>query len=111
MFAKDIKGAIKMFVEDIKDAINRMHCLLFDHKLSSKSIMAYSIDAKYMYAAIRIYKFSKCTRCGEIFCEKIDSYEKFGWYSQYLADEEEETLRKRGVISVAKAYQKLEKEG
>lgn len=43
------------------------------------------------------------------FCKKIDSYDKFGWYSQYLADEEEKSLRKRGIVSIAEAYQKVEK--
>ena len=99
-----------MFAE-IKNAINSIHCFLFGHKLSNRSIMAYSIDNKYMYAVIRIYKVSKCARCGEIICEEVDLYDKFGWYSPYLAKEEEKALRRRGVLSIAEAYQKIEKEG
>lgn len=93
----------------IKDTINKMYCYFFGHKLLDKSIIAYSIDAKYIYATISIYKVSKCRRCGKTFCIKIDSYDKFGWYSQYLADEEEKILRKRGIVSIAEAYQKAEK--
>ena len=93
----------------IKDTIIRMCCYFFGHKMLDRSIIAYSIDAKYMYATISIYKVSKCRRCGKIFCKKIDSYDKFGWYSQYLADEEEKILRKRGIVSIAEAYQKVEK--
>ena len=93
----------------IKDIIIRMRCYFFGHKLLDRSIIAYSIDVGYMYATISTYKVSKCTRCGRILCEKIDSYDKFGWYSQYLADEEERTLRKRGIVSIAEAYQKVEK--
>ena len=93
----------------IKDTINKMYCFFFDHELLDKLIIAYSIDAKYMYATISIYKVSKCRRCGKTFCKKIDSYDKFGWYSQYLADEEERILRKRGIVSIAEAYQKVEK--
>ena len=94
----------------IKNAIKRMYCSLFGHKMLDRSIIAYSIDAGYMYATISTYKVSKCTRCGRIFREKIDSYDKFGWYSQYLADEEERILRKRGIVSIAEAYQEIEKE-
>lgn len=93
----------------IKDIIIRMRCYFFGHKLLDRSIIAYSIDVGYMYATISTYKVSKCTRCGRIFREKIDSYDKFGWYSQYLADEEEKILRKRGIVSIAEAYQKVEK--
>lgn len=92
----------------IKSTINSIHCFLFGHKLSNRSIMAYSIDSRYMYTVIRICKVSKCARCGEIVCEKIDSHDKFGWYSSYLAEEEEKDLRKRGVLSIAEAYQKIE---
>jgi len=63
-----------------------------------------------MYVTISTYKVSKCARCGRIFRERIDSYDKYGWYSQYFADEEELTLRKRGIISIAEAYQEIEKE-
>ena len=94
----------------IKEAIKRMYCSLFGHKLLDESVMAYSIDTGYMYAKIRTYRLSKCTRCGKINCQKIDSYDKFGWYSQYLAEEEEKALRKRGILSVAEAYQKIEEE-
>ena len=94
----------------IKDTIIRMRCYFFGHKKLDRLIIAYSIDAGYMYATISIYKVSKCTRCGKIFHKKIDSYDKFGWYSQYLADEEEKILRKRGIVSIAEAYQKIEKE-
>lgn len=94
----------------IKDTIIRMCCYFFGHKTLDRSIIAYSIDVGYMYATISTYKVSKCTRCGRIFREKIDSYNKFGWYSQDLADEEERILRKRGIISIAEAYQKVEKE-
>ena len=93
----------------IKNAIIRMRCYFFGHKKLGRLIIAYSIDAGYMYATISIYKVSKCRRCGKTFCKKIDSYDKFGWYSQYLADEEERILRKRGIISIAEAYQKVEK--
>ena len=93
----------------IKDTINKMYCYFFGHKLLDKSIIAYSIDTKYMYTIINTYKVSKCVRCGKTFCERIDSYDKFGWYSQYLADEEEKILRKRGIVSIAEAYQKVEK--
>lgn len=94
----------------IKDVIIRMYCYFFGHKMLDSSIIAYSIDTEYMYATISTYKVSKCTKCGRIFREKIDSYNKFGWYSQDLADEEERILRKRGIISIAEAYQKVEKE-
>ena len=94
----------------IKDVIIRMCCYFFGHKLLDRSVIAYSIDVGYMYATISTYKVSKCTRCGRIFRKKIDSYDKFGWYSQYLADEEEKILRKRGIISIAEAYQEIEKE-
>ena len=94
----------------IKDIIIRMCCCFLGHKLLDKSIITYSIYVGYMYATISTYKVSKCTRCGRIFREKIDSYNKFGWYSQDLADEEERILRKRGIISIAEAYQKIEKE-
>ena len=94
----------------IKDIIIRMCCCFIDHKLLDKSIIAYSIDTECMYVTISTYKVSKCTRCGRILREKIDSYNKFGWYSQDLADEEERILRKRGIISIAEAYQKIEKE-
>ena len=93
----------------IKNTIIRMCCYFFGHKMLDRSIIAYSIDAGYMYATISIYKVSKCRRCGKTFCKKIDSYDKFGWYSQYLADEEEKILRKRGIVSIAEAYQKVEK--
>ena len=93
----------------IKDIIIRMCCYFFGHKLLDRSIIAYSIDVGYMYATISTYKVSKCTRCGRTFCKKIDSYDRFGWYSQYLADEEEKILRKRGIVSIAEAYQKIEK--
>lgn len=93
----------------IKDIIIRMCCYFFGHKMLDRSIIAYSIDNDFMYATISTYKVSKCTRCGRIFREKIDSYDKYGWYSQYLADEEEEILRKRGIVSIAEAYQKVEK--
>ena len=63
-----------------------------------------------MYAKIRIYRISKCTRCKEIVYEETNSYNKFGWYSQYLADQEEQDLRKRGILSIAEAYQIIEKE-
>lgn len=39
----------------IKDTINKMYCHFFGHKLLNKSIIAYSIDAGYMYATISIY--------------------------------------------------------
>ena len=94
----------------IKDIIIRMCCCFFGHKTLDRSIIAYSIDVGCMYATISTYKVSKCTRCGRIFREKIDSYDKYGWYSQYLAEEEEKTLRKRGIISIAEAYQEIEKE-
>ena len=94
----------------IKDIIIRMYCHFFVHKLLDRSIIAYSIDTGYMYTTIKIYKVLRCTRCGKTFCEKIDSYDKFDWYSQYLADEEERTLRKRGIVSIAEAYQKIEEE-
>ena len=94
----------------IKDTINKMYCFFFDHELLDKSIIAYSIDTKYMYTIISTYKVSKCRRCGKTFCERIDSYDKFGWYSQYLANEEEKILRKRGIVSIAEAYQEIEKE-
>ena len=94
----------------IKNTIIRMRCYFFGHKKLDRLIIAQSIDAGYMYATIRIYKVSKCRRCGKTFCKKIDSYDKFGWYSQYLADEEERILRKRGIVSIAEAYQKIEKE-
>lgn len=95
----------------IKEAINSIHCFLFGHKLLNRSVMAYSIGSEYMYAVIRIHRISKCARCGEIICEEIDSYDKLGWYSSYLAEEEEKALRKRGILSIAEAYQKIEKEG
>lgn len=99
-----------MLARRAKDAINSIHCFLFGHEISNRSIIAYSIDSKYMYTLIRAYKVSKCMKCGEIVCEEIDSYDKFGWYSTYLAEEEEKILRKRGVLSIAEAYQKIEKE-
>ena len=94
----------------IKDIIIRMYCHFFGHKLLDKSIIAYSIDTGYMCTTIKTYKILKCTRCGRIFHERIDSYDKLSWYPQYLADEEERTLRKRGVVSIAEAYQKIEEE-
>ena len=94
----------------IKNTIIRMCCCFLGHKLLDRSIIAYSIDVGYIYATISTYKVSKCTRCGRIFREKIDLYDKYGWYSQYLADEEEKTLRKRGIISIAEAYQEIEQE-
>lgn len=94
----------------IKNTIIRMCCYFFGHKMLDRSIIAYSIDAGYIYATISTYKVSKCTRCGRIFRERIDSYDKYSYYSQYLADEEEKILRKRGIISIAEAYQKVEKE-
>ena len=87
-----------------------MRCYFFGHKKLDRLIIAYSINVGFMYATISIYKVSKCRRCGKTFCKKIDSYDKFGWYSQYLADEEERILRKRGIVSIAEAYQKIEKE-
>ena len=51
----------------IKNTIIRMRCYFFGHKKLDRLIIAYSIDAGYMYATIRIYKVSKCTRCGKIF--------------------------------------------
>ena len=90
--------------------INGMLCFFFGHKLLNESIIAYSIDVGFMRATIRTYKVSKCVRCGEIICDEIDSYDKFSWYSQYIAEEEEKTLRKRGIISIAEAYQEIEKE-
>lgn len=94
----------------IKNTIIKMCCYFFGHKLLDKSIIAYSINDECMYVTISIYKVSKCTRCGRIFREKIDLYDKYGWYSQYIAEEEEKTLRKRGIISIAEAYQEIEKE-
>ena len=94
----------------IKDIIIRMCCYFFGHKKLDRSIIAYSINVGYMFARISIYKVSKCRRCGKTFCKKIDSYDKFGWYSQCLADEEERILRERGIVSIAEAYQKIEKE-
>lgn len=55
----------------IKDTINKMYCFFFDHELLDKLIIAYSIDAKYMYATISIYKVSKCRRCGKTFAKKL----------------------------------------
>ena len=94
----------------IKNTIIRMYCHFFGHKLLDKSIIAYSIDVEHMFATIKTYKVLKCTRCGKIFRKKIDSYNKLGWHSQYLADEEERILRERGIVSIAEAYQKIEKE-
>ena len=97
-----------MLVE-IKDIIIRMYCYFFGHKLD-RLILAYSIDTGYMCTTIKIYKVLRCTRCRKTFCVKIDSYDKFSWYSQYLADEEERALRKRGIVSIAEAYKKIEEE-
>ena len=94
----------------IKNTIIRMCCHFFGHKMLDRSIIAYSIDVGYMFATIKTYKVLKSTRCGKIFHKKIDSYDKFGWYSQCLADEEERILRERGIVSIAEAYQKIEKE-
>lgn len=94
----------------IKNTIIKMCCYFFGHKLLDKSIIAYSINDECMYVTISTHKVSKCARCGRIFCERIDSYDKYGWYSQYIAEEEEKTLRKRGIISIAEAYQEIEKE-
>ena len=94
----------------IKDFIIKMCCYFFGHKLLGRPIIAYSIDIECMYVTISTYKVSKCARCGRIFRERIDSYDKYGWYSQYFADEEELTLRKRGIISITEAYQEIEKE-
>ena len=94
----------------IKDIIIIMYCYFFGHKLLDKSIIAYSISDECIYVTISIYKVSKCTRCGRVFREKIDLYDKYGYYSQYIAEGEEKTLRKRGIVSIAEAYQKIEEE-
>ncbi len=82
-------------------------CPLFEHKLSP-SIMAYSISTRYMEANIKIYKISKCIRCEDIVCIKVDDYDMFGSCPQCVADEEEKKLRERGVVSIVEAYKKIE---
>ena len=63
-----------------------------------------------MFAVINIYRLYVCTRSKEIVRKRIDQYDKFGWTVPYLAKIEEKKLRKNGLVSLAEAYQKLEKE-
>ena len=101
---------MRAMFDAIADLFRRMVCAFFlSHKREGDFILAYSIDEKYMYAIINIYRLYVCTRCKEIVRDRIDQYDKFGWTVPYLAKIEEKKLRKNGLISLAEAYQKLGK--
>lgn len=101
---------IRTMIDAIADTFRHIVCEFLPHKSKGDFIFAYSIDEKYMYAIINIYRLYVCIRCKEIVCDRIDQYDKFGWTVSYLAKIEEKKLRKNGLVSLAEAYQKLEKE-
>ena len=101
---------IRTMIDAIADTFRHIVCAFLPHKSKGDFIFAYSIDEKYMYAIINIYRLYVYTRCKEIVCDRIDQYERFGWTVSYLAKIEEKKLRKNGLVSLAEAYQKLEKE-
>ena len=102
---------MRAMFDAIADYFRHIVCEFFlPHKSKGDFVFAYSIDEKYMYAIINIYRLYMCARCKEIVCDRIDQYDKFGWAVPYLAKIEEKKLRKNGLVSLAEAYQKLEKE-
>lgn len=107
---REIMSIIRTMIDAIADTFRHIVCAFLPHKSKGDFIFAYSIDEKYMYAIINIYRLYVYTRCKEIVCDRIDQYERFGWTVSYLAKIEEKKLRKNGLVSLAEAYQKLEKE-
>lgn len=85
-------------------------CHYFGHK-ADKHILAYSIESHYMFYEVKIYDIARCSRCGEIYHnDLIDQYERYAWYTQSAAEQEEKKLREQHIVQVSEAYTLLKEE-
>ncbi len=85
-------------------------CHYFGHK-ADKHILAYSIESHHMFYEVKIYDIARCSRCGEIYHnDLIDQYERYAWYTQSAAEQEEKKLREQHIVQVSEAYTLLKEE-
>lgn len=87
--------------------IKRFLCIFLGHK-KSRIILAYSINEYTTSIRVEVYEVSICPRCGCISTNRIDWYEKCNWYGGRRDKDEENKLRKQGLVTLAEAYKELE---
>lgn len=103
-----IKGFIKKLLCIFLgyNTANRLLCIFFGHK-KSRIILAYSINEYATYLRVEVYELSVCSRCGCIPVNRIDWYQICNWYTGRRDKEEEDKLRKQGLVTLAEAYKEL----
>ena len=107
---KEIADATKLFLKDIMNiprAFSSLTCSVFGHKPGSKTIIAYELDERIMIVTTRIYQVQRCPKCGKIYFNKINSYDRLSWYTDIFGEKEEHNLREKGFVTIAEAYQLL----
>ena len=84
--------------------LKNIFCTLFGHK-ASRHILGYSIDVYGTYYEVSIYDIAKCSRCGEIYHNKlIDKYQHHTWYIPSNINTEDKKLRLQDIVPVIEAY-------
>ncbi|WP_278834776.1 hypothetical protein [Mitsuokella multacida] len=86
--------------------IKKLLCKLIGHEKSHIKL-AYSMNAFATSIQVKVFEVSICSRCGSLFVNRIDWYERYNWYSTRLAEEEEKGLREIGAVTLAEAYEEL----
>lgn len=86
--------------------IKKLLCKLIGHEKSHIKL-AYSMNVFATSIQVEVFEVSICSRCGSLFVNRIDWYERYNWYASRIAKEEEKSLREIGAVTLAEAYREL----